>query len=372
VTAFVLAAGGTGGHLFPAQALADELLGKGCTVHLVTDERTDGFARDRPDISVHRVRAGRPGGGPMNLLHAAIDIGMGVLQGRQLLRKLEPAAVVGFGGYPSVPTMLAATQLGFPTVIHEQNAVLGRANRMLAKRANRIATGFPETAGLRPAERSRAVRTGNPVRPAIVAVGDSAYSPPEFGGPIELLIFGGSQGAAIFAEIVPAALALLAPALRPRLRVSQQARPEDRDAVSEKYRELGFAAEVESFFADMPNRLARAHLVICRAGASTIAELAAAGRPALLVPYPYATDDHQTANARAFANTGGSWTMPQTALSPPLLAHRLAEVLGDTAQLRLAAAQARGFACLDAAKRLATLVIAAAPSAHAMWTERAA
>jgi UDP-N-acetylglucosamine--N-acetylmuramyl-(pentapeptide) pyrophosphoryl-undecaprenol N-acetylglucosamine transferase len=369
MTAFVLAAGGTGGHLFPAQALAAQLLNKGVVVHLVTDERTDGFLRDLPNVCVHRVRAGRPGGNPVDMLQAAIGIGIGVLQGRRLLRKLEPAAVVGFGGYPSVPTMLAASQLGFPTVIHEQNAVLGRANRMLAKRVNRIATGFPETAGLGAAERGRAFHIGNPVRPAIVVVGNGEYAPPEAGGPIQLLVFGGSQGAGIFAEMVPAAVALMTPALRARLRVSQQARPEDLAAVTERYRELGVTAEVESFFSDMPDRLARAHLVICRAGASTIAELAAAARPALLVPYPYATDDHQALNARAFANTGGAWVMPQTALNPPLLAHRLTELLNDVSALRHASAQARSFARPDAAQRLAALVIAAAPAAHAMRVE---
>ena len=372
MTGFVLAAGGTGGHLFAAEALAGELVRRGGAVQLVTDGRGGGFAGMVPGVSLGRVRAGRLGGGPFATARGLIDIGLGVLQARRLLRRLEPAAVVGFGGYPSVPTMLAAAQLGFPTVIHEQNAVLGRANRLLARRVTRIATGFPEVQGLRPAEHLRATYVGNPVRPDIRAVGRVDYAPPVPGEPIELLIFGGSQGAHVFSEVVPEALALLPTERRAALRLSQQARPEDRDALAERLRNLGIAAEIDSFFTDMPRRLARAHLVICRAGASTVAELAAAGRPALLVPYPHAMDDHQAANARAFANTGGAWVLPQSSLSPPMLANRLAELLADPAALRYAARQARSFARDDAAERLAAVVVAAAPGAHALLAEVAA
>ena len=359
MSAFVLAAGGTGGHLFPAQALAARLLAQGEAVYLTTDVRTEGLADKMPGVAVRQVRAGRFGGGPLRAACGIADLAVGVVQARRLLRQLRPAAVVGFGGYASVPTMVAAAQLGLPTVIHEQNAVLGRANRMLAPRARRIATGFSETSGLRPQDRGRAVQTGNPVRPAILAVGGRPYAPPEPGGTIELLVFGGSQGARVFAELVPAALALLPAELRARLRLCQQARPEDGAAVAEQLAALGIAAEVESFFTDMPERLARAHLVICRAGASTIAELAAAGRPALLVPYPHAMDDHQSANARAFAAAGGGWAMPQSTLTDAVLAERLAELLEDAAALQLAAAAARRFAGDDAAERLAALVLSA-------------
>jgi UDP-N-acetylglucosamine--N-acetylmuramyl-(pentapeptide) pyrophosphoryl-undecaprenol N-acetylglucosamine transferase len=353
---FVLAAGGTGGHLFPAQALAERLVRHSAEVVLVTDRRADGFAAPAPGVETRRICAGRLGGGPLQSACGIAAMAVGLVQARRLLRRLRPAAVVGFGGYPSVPTMLAAIQLGLPTAIHEQNAVLGRANRLLAPRVGRIATGFIDTAGLRIADRSRASHTGNPVRPAIDGAA-TVYRPPRAGAPVELLIVGGSQGARIFADIVPHALAGLLPALRTRLRVSQQARPEDCDRVTAELEAAGIAAEVGSFFTDVPERLARAQLVICRAGASTVAELAATGRPALLVPYPHATDDHQTANARAFADAGAGWQIPQAGLSAAMLTAILAELLADPAGLAAAAAQARRFACDDAADRLTALVL---------------
>jgi UDP-N-acetylglucosamine--N-acetylmuramyl-(pentapeptide) pyrophosphoryl-undecaprenol N-acetylglucosamine transferase len=358
---FVLAAGGTGGHLFPAEALAEQLVAHGAGVCLATDRRADGFAAKLPGVEIREIRAGRLGGGPLRSAHGIAEMAVGIVQARRLLRRLGPEAVVGFGGYPSVPTMLAAAQLGLPTVIHEQNAVLGRANRLLARRVGRIATGFAETTGLRPADRARAVHTGNPVRPAIHAVARIAYRPPQPGQPIDLLILGGSQGARVFADIVPPALAALPPALRDALRVSQQARPEDCARVSAELGFAGIAAEVSSFFTDVPERLARAQLVICRAGASTVSELAAAGRPAILVPYPHGTDDHQTANARVFADAGAGWAVPQSELSAPILASLIAERLADAAGLAQAAAQARGFGRDDAAERLAAIVFALVP-----------
>jgi UDP-N-acetylglucosamine--N-acetylmuramyl-(pentapeptide) pyrophosphoryl-undecaprenol N-acetylglucosamine transferase len=358
---FVLAAGGTGGHLFPAEALARELVRQGGAVHLASDRRADAFAEKVPGVAVCQVRAGRFGGGPLRVAYGVAEMALGIVQARRLLRRLAPDAVVGFGGYVSVPTMFAAGQLGVPTLIHEQNAVLGRANRLLASRVSRIATGFAETAGLRPGDTSRVVHTGNPVRPAILAVGQTGYTPPEPGRPIELLILGGSQGARIFSDVVPSALAALPPELRNALRVSQQARPEDRDRVIADLQASGITAEVETFFNDVPARLARAHLVICRSGASTVAELAATGRPALLVPYPHAMDDHQAANARAFAEAGAGWSIPQSSLTPALLTERLAERLGDRERLSHAAAQARRFGRDDAAERLAALVLELAP-----------
>ena len=364
---FVLAAGGTGGHLFPAEAVARLLVEHGGAVHLVTDRRADAFAAAVPGVTVDRVRAGRLGGGPLHAARGLADLALGMLQARRLLRRLRPAAVVGFGGYASVPPMLAAMQLGLPTLIHEQNVVVGRANRMLAPRATRIATGFAAAVGLRPADRARAVHTGNPVRPAIAAVGAAGYRAPAEGEPIELLATGGSQGARIFAELAPPALAALPPALRTRLRLAQQARPEDADALAAQCRALGLDAEIRTFFEDMPARLARAHLVLCRAGASTIAELAAAGRPAVLVPYPHATDDHQTANAGEFAKAGGGWLMPQSELGVERLAALLATLLGDAQALSGAAQAARRYARDDAAEHLAGLVqgLAAGPAAGA-------
>jgi len=279
------------------------------------------------------------------------------MQARQLLRRLAPAGVIGFGGYPSIPTMLAARYLGLPTAIHEQNAVLGRANRLLAPQALLIATGFPTTAGLRPADRRRAVHTGNPVRPAILDRAETGYNPLGPDGPIELLIVGGSQGAHILGEIVPPALAALPIGLRRRLRISQQVRPEDRDAVAEIYRQNGMEAELDNFFDDMPTRLSRAQLAICRAGASTVAELAVLGRPAILIPYPHATDDHQTANARALAEAGGGWLVSQASLSQDALARRVETLLTDRMALTAAAARAAALGRRDAATRLARLLL---------------
>jgi UDP-N-acetylglucosamine--N-acetylmuramyl-(pentapeptide) pyrophosphoryl-undecaprenol N-acetylglucosamine transferase len=362
---FVIAAGGTGGHLFPAEALAGELLARGREVHLVSDVRAEAFAGRVPGIAVHQVRAARFEGGAAQAAHALGELALGVLQARRLLRRLSPACVVGFGGYPSVPTMLAAVYLGLPTLIHEQNGVLGRANRLLAPRVRRIATGFPVTAGLRPADRARAAHTGNPVRPGIIAIGQRKYKAPQRGSPIELLVLGGSQGARVMSEVVPPALAALPPRLREALRVSHQARPEDLPAAEAIYQKNRITAELQSFFTDVPDRLARAHLTICRAGASTVAELAAIGRPALLIPYPYATDDHQSANARAFAEAGGGWVIPQPELRADTLALHLENLLGDVAALTAAAQSAAGFGPRDATQELARLAAELEPAAGA-------
>ncbi|MGD9614878.1 MAG: undecaprenyldiphospho-muramoylpentapeptide beta-N-acetylglucosaminyltransferase [Alphaproteobacteria bacterium] len=354
---FVLAAGGTGGHLFPAQALAERLVASGARVVLATDRRAGALSGAVPGIEICQVRAGRIGGGAIRAARGVAETVFGFVQARRLLRRLAPDAVIGFGGYTSIPTMLAAIRLGCPTVIHEQNAVLGRANRLLAGRVGRIATGFAAPAGLRPADRARAVHTGNPVRPEVLAVAGAEYLPPRPGEKIEVLITGGSQGARVFADIVPEALAALPPVLRNALRISQQARPEDCDRVTARMKAAGIKAEISSFFTDIPQRLARAQLVICRSGASTVAELAAVGRPALLVPYPHATDDHQTANARAFADSGAARVIPQPDFSSAMLTRMLGERLADPAGLRQAAMQARRFAPDDAADRLAALVL---------------
>jgi UDP-N-acetylglucosamine--N-acetylmuramyl-(pentapeptide) pyrophosphoryl-undecaprenol N-acetylglucosamine transferase len=355
--AVVLAAGGTGGHLFGAEALAGELLSLNKEVHLLSDARAETFAKQLPEIEVHQIRAGRFGDGLANTAHAFGEVAIGVLQARRLLRRINPACVIGFGGYPSVPSMLAAVSLGRPTLIHEQNAVLGRANRLLAPRVQQISTGFPSAAGMRPSDRARTVYVGNPVRSGVLARAPTRYKALLRGAPIELLILGGSQGARIMSDIVPLALAALPTRYREMLRVSQQARPEDLAAAETVYREKGIAAEVQSFFADVPERLAQVHLVICRAGASTIAELAAIGRPAILIPYPYATDDHQTANARAFAEAGGGWVITQAELRPDTLALHLEYLLGDQAALTEAARCAAQFGRRDATRDLARLAI---------------
>jgi UDP-N-acetylglucosamine--N-acetylmuramyl-(pentapeptide) pyrophosphoryl-undecaprenol N-acetylglucosamine transferase len=360
---FVLAAGGTGGHLFPAEALAGELAARGMRVHLASDGRADSIREHLAGIETHRVNAGRFDGRPSQVTRALARLALGSVQARGLLRRLAPAMVIGFGGYPSVPTMLAAISLGLPTLVHEQNAVLGRANRLLAPRARRIATGFPETAGLRLADRVRAIHTGNPVRPAILAFGDAGYTAPQPGRPIELLILGGSQGARVLSEVVPSALGALPQGLRELLRVSQQVRREDLATVAEIYQSVGVAAHLNTFFDDVPERLARAHLAICRAGASTVAELAAVGRPAVLIPYPYATDDHQVANARALAEAGGGWVIPQSGLSSSSLAHHLVCLLNDGTALSAAAQRASAFGRRDATQSLARLALGLVPCA---------
>jgi UDP-N-acetylglucosamine--N-acetylmuramyl-(pentapeptide) pyrophosphoryl-undecaprenol N-acetylglucosamine transferase len=352
---FALAAGGTGGHLFPAEALAIELLGQGGKVHLLSDMRAEVFAGRVPDIEIHQIRAGRFGGGPGHTAHALRESALGALQARRLLRRIAPSCVIGFGGYPSVPTMLAAIYLRLPTLIHEQNAVLGRVNRFLAPRVRTIATAFPSTAGLRPFDRSRAVHTGNPVRPGILAIGRQKYKAPQRGGLIELVVLGGSQGARVMSETVAPALGALPSRLREMLRVSHQARSEDLAAAELSYHKNRIQAELQTFFTDVPSRLARAHLVICRAGASTVSELAAIGRPALLIPYPYATDNHQAANARAFAEAGGGWVVPQPDLRQDTLALHLENLLGNAAALTTAAQRAGEFGRRDATRRLSLL-----------------
>jgi len=356
-TPFVIAAGGTGGHLFPAEALAVEFLEAGGNVHLLTDARAEAFSGRVAEVETHHVRAAQLGGGAAHAAHALGELAVGTLQARRLLRRLAPSCVIGFGGYASIPTMLAAVSLGLPTMIHEQNAILGRANRLLAPRMRRIATGFPSTSGLRAADRIRIVQTGNPVRPAVLAVAQTKYKSPQRGGPIELLVLGGSQGARIMSEAVPPALAVLPMRLREVLRVSQQARPEDLPAAEAIYRKNRIQVELQSFFDDVAERLARAHLVISRAGASTVAELAAVGRPAVMIPYPHATDDHQAANARAFADAGAGWVVAQSELRPDTFALYLENLLGDPTALAEAARNAREFGRPGAARDLAQLAI---------------
>jgi UDP-N-acetylglucosamine--N-acetylmuramyl-(pentapeptide) pyrophosphoryl-undecaprenol N-acetylglucosamine transferase len=353
-----LAAGGTGGHMFPAEALARELLARGRRVVLVTDRRGQALGERLPGVDLRRVRAGRFGSGVIGNVVALAELALGTLEAGRLLRELMPAGVVGFGGYPSVPTMLAAARLGLPTLIHEQNAILGRANRLLAPRVKRIATGFAAVGGLRDADRARVVETGNPVRPAIVALRGAPYATPAADGPCQILVTGGSQGARILSEVVPAALALLPAAVRGRLRLTQQARAEDIAAVQRAHATSGVAAELATFFSDLPERLARAHLVISRAGASTVAELAMLGRPAILVPLLHAADDHQTANAGVLEQAGGAWVMPHAAFTPEALAGKLASLIAAPDQLARAAAAAYALGRPEAARALADLVMA--------------
>lgn len=354
----VLAAGGTGGHLFPARALAAELKSRGRTLVLVTDHRGAGFGDSLGDVAVHTVRAAAvTGRGLLGRLGGLANVALGVFQARRLLARLRPSVVVGFGGYASVPAVLAAAQLGLPTVIHEQNAVLGRANRLLAPRAHAIATSFAETNRLAAADQARAEHTGNPVRQEVAAIGEKPYPASQPGEPLSILITGGSQGAAVMTHVVPGALSSLSgqPPRHP-LRVVQQCRPEDVDRARATYRTAGIEAEVAAFFDDLPARLGAAQVVIARAGASTVAELTAAGRPAILVPLPTATDDHQSVNARTIEAAGGGWVMDQDGFTPEALAARIAELRDQPDRLAAAAANAKVAGAPQAASHLADLV----------------
>ncbi len=355
----VLAAGGTGGHMFPAEALARELLARGRSVTLVTDRRGHAFGDSLAEVPVHRIRAASPGSGLLAKLAAALQMGLGLLEARSLMRRLRPAAVVGFGGYPSVPTVYAAIHAKIPALLHEQNAVLGRANRMLIAGAKRLAVAFTGVTRIDEGDRAKIVRTGNPVRPAIAARRASAYAAPDGVGPIRLLVMGGSQGARVFSDVVPQALALLPESLRARIHLSQQCRPEDLEAARQGLSGLGLGGlDLQGFFRDVPDRLAASHLAITRAGASTIAELTCVGRPAILVPYPHATDDHQTANARQLAEAGAAWLVPQPDFTADTLAARLTGLLAAPAALAEAALAAHRWGTDTAASSLADAVLA--------------
>lgn len=355
----LLAAGGTGGHVFPAEALAQVLMDRGYRLGLVTDRRGHAYGGTLGSLETFRIAAGGIAGrGLASKLRAVAELGLGVIQARALLKRLQPTVVVGFGGYASVPTMVAATWLGIPTAIHEQNAVLGRANRLLAGRVRRIATSYANVLHVDPAWRAKLTHTGMPVRAAVARFRDAPYPALAEGQPIRLLVLGGSQGARVLSEIIPTALAALPEGIRTRLSVAQQCRPEDLDMVRAAYAGTGIDATLDSFFADVPERMSGAHLVIARSGASTVAELTALGRPAILVPYPHAIDDHQTANARAVDEAGGAWLMPQPAFTSEALAGRLESLFTQPGTLARAAGCARAAGRPDAAALLADLVAA--------------
>jgi len=352
----LLCAGGTGGHLFPAESLAVVLETRGLTVDLATDHRAAHFKF--PARAVHLIpSATLRGRDPLSILKTATLLTFGTWRASRLMKRLRPAAVVGFGGYPTVPPMMAATMRNIPTVLHEQNGVMGRANRLLASRVTAIATGFRTLKNVDAAVEAKIAFTGNPVRPAVLAAAATPYDPPQPGGPLNLLVFGGSQGARVMAEIVPEALEQLDPALRARLSVVQQARPEDLDAVRATYARLGITAECEPFFADLPARMAAAHLIVSRSGASTVAELSAIGRPALLVPLPHALDQDQLANAGVLEGAGGAITVVQSDFTPERLAAELVALAAAPDRLGAMAVAARSAGTLDAAERLADLVM---------------
>lgn len=353
----VLAAGGTGGHLFPAFALAEELGRRGIAVDLMTDMRGGQYGSDFPARQIYRLPAATLGGrSPVAFAKTGWTLLKGLWEARRLLRGIRPGVVVGFGGYPSFAPLLGATMLGIPTVLHEQNAVLGRANRMLAKRVDCIATSF-EQVGMVPHSAAGKVRlVGNPVRDVVIRASAQGYRLPGSFGDFVLVVFGGSQGARYFSDSVPAAVAQMDDLARRRLRITQQCRPEDIDRVHEAYGAVQVNAKLASFFEDLPSLIAGAHLVIGRAGASTVAELSVLGRPSILVPLPHALDNDQLQNATRLAESGGAWCIEEKNLTPEYMAEVLTTLMADPQALGKAAGAARQQGRPDAVVQFADLV----------------
>jgi UDP-N-acetylglucosamine--N-acetylmuramyl-(pentapeptide) pyrophosphoryl-undecaprenol N-acetylglucosamine transferase len=394
---FVLAAGGTGGHMMPAYALAEELIRRGHHVALITDERGVRFypahagaapalSSTRPpteytiggpgggegrhrlaktdtripglsdDAEIHILPVGRIAGGPIGWIKAVWNIMMGRRMARRLYRSFRPAAVIGFGGYPAFPALIAARSMGIPTAIHEQNAVLGRVNRLLAGGVDAIATAYPEVERLKAAYRGKACLVGNPVRESVLALRDEPFPALKKNDALHVLVTGGSQGATILSDVVPKALSMLPEEYRRRLKVTQQCRPDDIEEVRARYAGYKIPADLATYLPDIPARLAASHLVIARAGASTIAELTVAGRPAIFIPLPIATDDHQTANVREMVEAGAARTIPQSQFTPAELVRQMLHIGLDPEALASAAAYARAIGHPDATSDLADLV----------------
>lgn len=350
----LLAAGGTGGHLFPAEALAHELNARGYSIELATDLRARKFADDFPAANIHVIKSATVGGkNPIALAKTAWSLFVGYRQCKAIIKKSKPLVAVGFGGYPTLPPLMAASRSGIPTLLHEQNAVLGRANRLLAKYSKGVAVGFKQV-GATPSV--PLIETGNPIRPMVDAVLDTPYPIRKASGKFRLVVFGGSQGASIFSEILPQALQLLPKQARSKISILQQSRIEDEEALKANYDALGIKAEVAPFFKNMPAEISKAHLVIARAGASSVTELAVLGRPSFLVPYPGSLDGDQANNAIAMREAGGAKVVKQSELSPQELADFIAQGIEKPALLEKMGAAAKKTGITDAASRLADCV----------------
>ncbi len=355
----MLAAGGTGGHLFPAEALAHTLKSRGWDVHLATDERAERFASKFPADQVHIIPSATIGSkNPVAVFKTFLTLWRGFRIASKVLQKTKPEVVVGFGGYPTLPPVFAATRRRIPSLIHEQNAVMGRANRALASRVDAVAGGFlsPDS----DSHGEKIVVTGNPVRPAVLEAAKKAYEPHTPDGAFRLLVFGGSQGAQFFSDAIAPAVAALESSQRNRLKIVQQAREEDRADLEAAYREIGLDVDISPFFSDLAERMAAAHLVISRSGASTVSEIAVIGRPALLVPYPYALDHDQAANAAALAAAGGAELHPQSSLSTERLAELISGLMNDPQKLVRMAAGAKAAGKPNSDRLLADLTEAIA------------
>jgi UDP-N-acetylglucosamine--N-acetylmuramyl-(pentapeptide) pyrophosphoryl-undecaprenol N-acetylglucosamine transferase len=353
----LLAAGGTGGHLFPAEALGVELMKRGMRVRLLTDSRalrySGLFTRDTIDVVPSETVRSR---NPLSLARTGLMLGAGMVVALNLVRRLKPAAVIGFGGYPTLPPLMAARLLGVPSLIHDANAVLGRANRFLSSRVNAIATSLPGVLDRDPQLASKTTTVGTPMRPAILAASAVKYTAPGASGPFRLLVVGGSQGARVMADIVPGAIEKLEPSLSSRLVLTQQVRDEDATRVRAVYDRLKIETELAPFFTDLPARLAANHLIVSRSGAGTVAELAAIGRPSILVPLPGSIDQDQFANAGVLSQAGGALRILQAEFTPDRLASEITALAAEPEKLAAMAESARKAGRLDAAERLADLV----------------
>lgn len=351
-SSLMLAAGGTGGHLFPALALAQELRRRGWDVDLVTDMRGDRYGTEFPARDIYRIPAATLAGkSPLALARLAFTLTRGVWAAIGVLGKVKPAAIAGFGGYPSFAPLIAARLRGVPVLLHEQNSVLGRANRVLRRLATSVALSFDKVRYV--PDGTPGTVTGNPVRDAVIAAGGTKYQRPGASGDFRLLVFGGSQGARFFSDTVPPALAALPPSERGRLKVVQQCREEDMERVRAAYDAAGIEAELGAFFPDLPERMANAHLVISRSGASTVAELGVLGRPALLVPFSHALDNDQLENATRLQEAGGAWLLPEPQLTSETLSREIQRLVASPDELEAAAAAAGKFGRPDAVALLA-------------------
>lgn len=343
----LIAAGGTGGHMFPALAVAAELRRRGTRVALLTDQRGARWAAAEPDTYV--IDAASPSGGIKAVARAALSLARGLMASRSQLASLRPDAAAAFGGYASVPAAAAAAMRRVPLLVHEQNAVMGRANRFLARLSSVLALSFERTASVPSLRGTRRIVPGNPVRPGFMAVGRPAATTER----ISILVLGGSQGARVFSDVLPAAIGLLPEPLRRRIALTQQCRPEDLERVRAGYQAMGQEVELQSFFSDVPSLMAKADLVVSRSGASTIAEILLVGRPSLLVPYQFAADDHQTANARQLEQAGAAILLPQPEATPERMSTLLSDLLEQPQRLRAMSMAAAALARPAAAAELA-------------------
>jgi UDP-N-acetylglucosamine--N-acetylmuramyl-(pentapeptide) pyrophosphoryl-undecaprenol N-acetylglucosamine transferase len=354
----MICAGGTGGHMFPAMALADDLISRGCKIVFVTDKRTKKYVEKRDDYNVQVITSSTLPSGLLGKVKGLLNLARGYFQSMSLIKKYNPSLAIGFGGYPSLPPMVAAQRQNIMTVIHEANAVLGRANAYLAPHADRIALSLPDMSSLRDEDIPRTVVTGNPVRSDIGALYAHSYNAPDADKDFNLLVIGGSLGAKVMGDNMPQALASLPEDLKVRLNVTQQCLEDDVESVKTIYNDAGITAKLSPFIENMPEILKTTHLAVARAGASTVAELAVAGVPAIYIPYPHHADQQQKVNAESISKQGGAWVIEEKDLTPSVLASRIESLMRSPESLFKAAESARGCAKPEATRKLGNLIIA--------------